>query len=264
MRKIATVFFLCFATYLFSQQKVFGKIIDEDQNNLNSVLVFNITKNTKTFSRSSGEFNIEAEENDELRFVKAGFFRNSKIVKTSDFNSTVEIKLLRAATLIQEVEINYKPTGNLKKDSKHFDDSKKIAEEKASLRTYMKSELKEPLPKNEVPKSFRGHDFNAGQIDLFRLSGAVAGLIKKAVDPKITTPNFIETQNFLQRVKSEVNLDTFRSYGMDEERIDHFLLYAETVNHLSKRFRKKFDKSVILNELQSAFVEYSKLNKLSD
>lgn len=56
----------------------------------------------------------------------------------------------------------------------------------------------------------------------------------------------------------------FKKYGMDEERIDHFLAYAEKVNHLSKKYRKDFNAATILGELQTAFAEYSKLNKLRD
>lgn len=56
----------------------------------------------------------------------------------------------------------------------------------------------------------------------------------------------------------------FEKYGMDEEKIDYFLAYAEKVNHLSKKYRKDFNAATILSELQNAFVEYSKLNKLSE
>lgn len=264
MKKVYTLFFLCIVAYFYSQQKISGRIIDEDQNNLGSVLIFNVSKNLKALSNSAGVFYINAEENDELRFVKEGFYRKDRMIKKEDFDSGMTIILSRAETLIEEVEIEFKPTGNLKKDVQHFDDSKKVADLKSSLRNYMDSELNEPLPKNVIPKSFQGHDFNAGQINLVKAAGAVVGLIKKAAGHKITTPNYVETQNFLKKVKAEVNLEIFRKYGMDEEKIDHFLTYAEQVNHLSKKYRNDFNANVILSELQNAFVEYSKLNKLSD
>lgn len=264
LAKFFTLVSLLMTICTFSQQRISGKIIDEEQNFLNNVLVYNVNKNLKVYSNLSGNFSIEADENDEIKFMKEGFYRIDKLVKNESFNDLMEVKLLRAETLIPEVEIKYKPSGNLAKDSKHFDDSKKVAELKSSVTEYMKSELNEPLPKNVIPKSFQGHDFQAGQIDLIKTLGAVVGLVEKAVSPKITTPNYIETQNFLTKVKDEVNLDIFRKYGMDEERIDHFLTYAEKVNHLSKKYRKSFKAAVILSELQVAFVEYSKLNKLSD
>ncbi|WP_315056361.1 hypothetical protein [Chryseobacterium indoltheticum] len=250
--------------FTFSQQNFSGKIVDEDRNSMNAVLVFNSTKNIKTYSNISGYYSIEALENDEIRFIKEGFYRIDKIVKQETFNSQTEIQLIRAETLIQEVKIGYKPSGNLTKDSKHLDDSKKVASLKSSINDYMKSELNEPLPKSEVPKSFQSHNFYEGQVDVIKVLGAAIGLIKKATGTKITTPNYVETQDFLAKVKTDVDLSMFKKYGMSEERIDHFLAYAEKVNHLSKKYRKDFNAARILSELQTAFAEYSKLNKLGD
>lgn len=252
--------------FIFSQQNISGKIVDEDRNNLTGVLVFNTTKNTKAYSNISGDYLIEAQENDEVKFIKQGFYRIDKIIKKETFNSPLEIQLVRAETLIQEVEIDYKPTGNLGKDSKHLDDSKKVAALQSSINDYMKSELNEPLPKNVIPKSFQGHDFKAGHVslDIFETIATIVFLTKKGSITKITTPNYVETQNFLARVKSEVDLSIFKKYGMDEDKIDHFLAYAENVNHLSKKYRKDFNAATILSELQNAFVEYSKLNKLNN
>jgi len=250
--------------FTFSQQNFSGKIVDEDRNSMNAVLVFNSTKNIKSYSNISGYYSIEAQENDEIRFIKEGFYRIDKIVKKETFNSQTDIQLVRAETLIQEVKIGYKPSGNLTKDSKHLDDSKKVASLKSSINDYMKSELNEPLPKSEIPKSFQGHNFYEGQVDVVEVLGAVIGLIKKATGTKITTPNYVETQDFLAKVKTDVDLSMFKKYGMNEERIDHFLVYAEKVNHLSKKYRKDFNAATILSELQTAFAEYSKLNKLGD
>lgn len=252
--------------FTFWQQNFSGKIVDEDRNSMNAVLVFNITKNIKAYSNISGYYSIEAQENDEIRFIKEGFYRIDKIVKQETFNSQADIQLVRAETLIQEVKIGYKTSGNLTKDSKHLDDSKKVASLKSSINDYMKSELNEPLPKNEISKTFKGHDFQAGHasVNILTIFGEVSGLIKKATGTKITTPNYVETQDFLAKVKTDVDLSMFKKYGMNEERIDHFLAYAEKVNHLSKKYRKDFNAARILSELQTAFAEYSKLNKLSD
>lgn len=238
--------------------------MNENDMIVTSVLVVNISNDIKTYSNSSGDFSIEAQENDEIRFIKEGFYRTDKIVKKENLNTPMSVTLLRAETLIPEVHIEYKPTGNLKKDSKYFDDSKKVASLKSSIRAYMESELNEPLPKNEIPKTFQGHDFKAGQVDIIAALGAAIGLVKKVKGPKITTPNFLETQNFLNRIKNEVDLSYFTKFGMDEERIDHFLQYAEKVNHLSKKYRKDFEPSEVEYQLRIAFTEYSKLNKLSE
>ncbi len=270
MNIISTKFLIMIALlqviFTFSQQNIYGKIVDEDRNNLTGVLVFNITKNIKAYSDISGDYLIEAQENDEVKFIKQGFYRIDKIIKKETFNSPLEIQLVRAETLIQEVKIDYKPTGNLGKDSKHLEGSKKVAALQSSINDYMKSELNEPLPKNVIPKSFQGHDFKAGHVslDIFETIATIVFLTKKGSITKITTPNYVETQNFLARVKSEIDLSIFKKYGMDEEKIDHFLAYAENVNHLSKKYRKDFNAATILSELQNAFLEYSKLNKLNN
>ncbi|MCD0479610.1 carboxypeptidase-like regulatory domain-containing protein [Chryseobacterium sp. LC2016-29] len=270
MRTVSTKFLIVIALlqiiFTFSQQQISGKIVDEDHNNLIAVLIFNTTQNIKTYSNISGEFSIEADENDEVKFIKEGFYRLDKIIKKETFNSQLQIQLARAEALIQEVKIDYKPSGNLAKDSKRLDDPKKVASLKSELNDYMKSELNEPLPKNEISKTFKGHDFQAGHasVNLLTIFGEVSGLIKKATGTKITTPNYVETQNFLAKVKAEVNLTMFEKYGMDEEKIDYFLAYAEKVNHLSKKYRKDFNAAIILSELQNAFGEFSKLNKLSE
>ncbi|MBD3903655.1 hypothetical protein NAL32_01145 [Chryseobacterium sp. Ch-15] len=270
MRTVSTKFLIVIALlqifFTFSQQQVSGEIIDEDKNALRNVLIFNTTKNIKTYSNISGEFSIEAEENDEVKFIKEGFYRIDKIIKKETFNSQLQIQFVRAETLIQEVKIDHKPSGDLANDSKRLDDSKKIASLKSSLNEYMKSELNEPRPKNEISKTFKGHDFQAGHasLDIFKTIATIIFLTKKGSMTKITTPNYVETQNFLAKVKAEVNLTMFKKHGMDEEKIDHFLVYAETVNHLSKKYRKNFNAATILNELQNAFGEYSKLNKLNN
>lgn len=264
--KLVTVLALLMVIFTFSQQNISGEIVDEDHNNLSAVLIFNTTQNIKTYSNFSGEFSIEAKENDEVKFIKEGFFRLDKIIKKETFNSQLQVQLTRAEALIQEVKIDYKPSGDFAKDSKRLDDSKKVASLKSELNDYMKSELNEPLPKNEISKTFKGHDFQAGHasLDIFETIATIVGLTKKATGSKITTPNYVETQNFLARVKAEVNLTMFEKYGMDEEKIDYFLAYAEKVNHLSKKYRKDFNAATILSELQNAFGEFSKLNKLSD
>lgn len=158
--------FTCFAT-LFSQQKITGKIIDENGIGLGSVLIKNMRTNQNSYSDNFGNFTIDANEDDEIRFVKESYYRTDrKIIKDNTVN-LMNVLLLRAETLIPEVKITYKPTGNLERDSNHYGESKKLATVKSGLRDYMRSPLNEPLPTNEISKTFTGHDFSAGQVDLF-------------------------------------------------------------------------------------------------
>jgi len=250
---------------LWSQQKITGSIIDDNGSaTLNSVLVINISNQTSTFSNASGNFVIDADENDELRFVKEGYYRVDRKLTKEDIRNSLLIILSHAEIQIPEVQIKYQPTGNLEKDNKHLAESRKIASLKSDLDSYMRSPLNEPLPKNTIPKQFGGHDFSAGQGDVLGVLSLAVNLIKKSGKPKITKADYNETQNFIKRVKEEMNLDFLKKYGMGDEQIDKFLLYANDTKKLAKLYRKDFNVPAIEFELKVAFQEYKKTNKLSE
>jgi hypothetical protein len=252
----------CIASGLWGQQKISGKVITGNELDLTPVLVVNISNSKSMLSDMSGRFEIEAKENDEIRFVKEGYYRVDRKITGEDMNAPLNIIMKRMEIQIPEVKITYKPTGNLAKDNQHLNESRKIQSLKSDLESYMKSPLIQALPNNTISKTFTGHDFNAGQVNVLGVLSAVAGLVKKATKPKITKANYNETQDFLKRVKNQINLSFLKKYGMDEEQIDSFLLYAEKTRSLAKRFRKDFQINDVEYELKVAFAEYSKTNKL--
>lgn len=265
IRYIGKVLFLvlfCITSELWAQQKISGKVITGEELDLSPVLIVNISEGKSMLSDMSGKFEMEAKKNDEIRFVKEGYYRVDKKVTGEDFNSPLNIILKKMEIQIPEVKIKYRPTGNLAKDNQHLNESRKLQSLKSDMEEYMKSPLNQPLPTNTVSKTFTGHDYNVGQVNLFGVFNAVSGLVKKATKPKITKANYNETQDFLKRVKNQVNLSFLKKYGMDEEQIDAFLLYAEKTRSLAKRYRKDFQISVVEYELKIAFGEYSKTNKL--
>jgi len=264
MRVFLNLLFYFVGTIVFAQQKISGLILDEQNIPISNVLVIDMSSNTNVYSDTSGKFTIEADLGNEIRFVKEGFYRSQIHVSDENIKTNVNIFLKRSEILIPEVKIEYKLTGDIKKDSKYLNDSRKVASLKSSMESYMKSPMTEVVPKNTIPKSFDGHDFNAGQVNVLKLIGSAIGLISKSTKPKITKPNFYETQSFLQRIKNEVDLNFLKKYGMDEEQIDAFLVYAEKVKMLSKRYRKDFKKGAISYELQAVFAEYQKINKLGN
>ncbi|MDC8101897.1 hypothetical protein [Chryseobacterium rhizosphaerae] len=254
--------FLFVAGKLFSQQSITGQITDGSTIHVNPVLIINISAQKSSLSTMSGKFTIDASENDEVRFVKEGYYRFEKKITKEDLASPLHIILKRMEIQIPEVEIVYKPTGNLAKDSKYLSESGKLKALKSDITMYMKSPLNEPIPDHTISKTFTGHDFNAGQVNVAGVFKAISGIIKKASKPKITKADYNETQNFLTRVKSEINLDFLKKYGMDEEQIDRFLLYANKTRMLAKNYRKDFQNDVVEYEIKVAFGEYRKLHKL--
>lgn len=248
----------CIASEFWGQQKISGNVITGDDLDLAPVLVVNISENRSVLSDMSGKFEIEAKENDEIRFVKEGYYRVDKKLTREEINAPFNIMLKKMEIQIPEVTIKYRPTGNLAKDNQHYNESRKLQALKSDMEDYMRSPLNQPLPDNTVSKTFTGHDFNAGQVNLFGVFNAV----KKLAQPKVTKANYNETQDFLKRVRNEVNLNFLKKYGMDEEQIDAFLLYADKTRSLAKRYRKDFSITVVEYELKVAFGEYSKTHKL--
>ncbi|MBL1222191.1 hypothetical protein JET18_15165 [Chryseobacterium sp. L7] len=245
---------------MFSQQQITGLITDRSNSNINSVLVINVTNLKSVLSDTSGKFSIEASENDELRFVKEGYYRFDKKIKGNDFSAPLMISLEKAEIEIPEVKITFKPSGNLERDSKNLSESRKLMALKSDMEEYMKSPLNEALPDNSISKTFK-QDYNTGQVSLLGVLDAAVGLFKKATELKITKANYTETQDFLRRVKTEADLQFLKKYGMDEEQIDHFLIYANNTRMMAKKYRKNFKIDVVEFELRVAFAEYKKTHK---
>lgn len=247
---------------MLAQQKVSGRITNSGPSDVTPVLIVNLSNNEKVQSDNTGKFEIEAAENDEIRIVKEGYYRFSKRITKEDLSTPLSIALQKMEIEIPEVKIKYNPTGNLAKDNQHLNESRKVQDLKAEISDYMYTPLNEPLPDNTISKTFTGHDFKAGQVDLLGVFKAFSGLIKKASNPPITKANYFETQDFLARVKRDINLDFLKKYGMDEEQIDKFLLYANKARLLAKKYRKDFKEDIVEFEIKVAFGEYKKLNNL--
>ncbi|MDQ0784391.1 hypothetical protein [Chryseobacterium sp. W4I1] len=248
----------------FSQQQAKGIVTGTEKTMINPVLVINISTHKSTLSDASGQFIIEASENDELRFVKEGYYRIDKKIEKEDFGSSLMISLEKAEIEIPEVRIAYRPTGNLERDNRHLNESRKIVSLRSELDEYMKSPLIEALPDNTVSKTFTGHDYHVGQVSLLGVLDAAVGLFKKATELKITKANYLETQDFIKRIKEEVDLQFLKKFGMDEEQIDKFLIYANDNRTMAKKYRKNFKMDVVEFELKVAFAEYKKTHKLDN
>lgn len=246
----------------FSQHQIVGIVTDNGKTNINPVLIINVSKQRNILSDFSGNFIIEASENDELRFVKEGYKRFDKKMKKEDLSSPLLINLEKAEIEIPEVKITYKPTGNLERDNQHLNVSRKVVSLRSEMDEYMKSPLNEALPDNTVSKTFKGHDYNAGQVSVLGVLDAAVGLFKKATELKITKADYKETQDFIRRIKEEIDLQFLKKYGMDEEQIDKFLIYANDTRTMAKKFRKNFKVDVVEYELRAAFAEYRKTHKL--
>src|SRR5690606_14615009 len=177
---------------------------------------------------------------DELRFVKSGYERSSTKISTYNYSGPLNISLTHSAYLIEEVELAFQATGNLKKDVKSLDPPRRVVALNSSMDSYMRTSPTEPSPKLSIPSAFAPKDFNAGQVDVVKAVSALVGLIGKTSSSPITKANYAETQVFYRRVKNEIDLSFYWSRGWTEEDLDRFLIYADNSYSLAKKYRKTF------------------------
>ncbi|TXF76327.1 hypothetical protein [Chryseobacterium sp.] len=130
------VFFLFFINFQ-AQQYIFGNVSAESGEMISGAEIVNIRSGQKYLTDHSGNFMIEVEAKDEIRIAKEGFERQIIHIKSTNFSKPVSIVLVKSEILIEEVNLVYKPTGNLKQDVKHYGDSRKLAAKKGELMDYI-------------------------------------------------------------------------------------------------------------------------------
>ncbi len=136
--KTSLLFLIFFLSLKISAQEyVFGKITNEDDVELREVTVINLNTDERSVSDQNGHYMIKASQGDELRFTKLGYERASQRLIKIHFEKPLNIALKQIPQEIEEVEIKYRVTGNLKEDSKHFGDRGKVKKMKDELASYV-------------------------------------------------------------------------------------------------------------------------------
>lgn len=246
----------------FAQDYIFGKISTEEGAVIPNTTVINMRTEEKTLSDNAGNYMIAAKPSDELRFVRIGYERNTVKVRNENYSAPLNVLLLQTPYLIEEVQLGFHATGNLKKDVKYLDPPQKVEALNSSMRAYVMTPPSQPLPKLTIPSAFAPKNLGEGQMDVLGLVSAVSGLFNKATKAPLTTANYAETQAFFQRIKSTMDLSFYTSRGWDEEQIDRFLLYADRNYSLAKKYRKTFDVAAISSDMKMAYQEYIKTHKV--
>lgn len=103
---------------------------------LSGVLVVNVSNGNKTITDENGYFSFQANSGNELRFVRENYERVSlKILG----NFILEVEMKYSPNEIEIVVLKYKPTGNLKEDSKHYGAPKKDIKLSEDLGKYVRN-----------------------------------------------------------------------------------------------------------------------------
>ncbi len=166
--KLKLLFFLFSVLFIHinAQDYIFGKITSEEQSELPDVTVINIRTDERVATNRDGHFMISGRAGDELRFVKNGYERTQQKVTAQNISSPVNVTLVRAATLIAEVEIKKEVTGDIKIDSKNLNPPKKVEKLKSDIGLYM-SQKSDPRILAARPGEFvqpKEQGFSVGKI----------------------------------------------------------------------------------------------------
>ncbi|WP_175620749.1 hypothetical protein [Chryseobacterium schmidteae] len=149
-----------------AQNYIFGKISSEDLSEVPNVTVINMRTNEQALTNRDGHFMVSGREGDILRFFKNGFERTDRKVSKENVESPMNVKLLRAAELIAEVEIKKGLSGDLKIDSKMMNPPKKVEKLKADINNYLKQKS-DPRILAARPGEFvqpKGQGFSIGKV----------------------------------------------------------------------------------------------------
>ena len=206
---------------------------------VNQVLVVNINSQEKTYSNSQGQFIINADLGDELRFVKEGYER--KVLKITNTDE-VFINLIKLITEIEEVEVKKKLSGNLDEDSKLFNENKKKVALNNDMKVYFKTrssgELMKPKPGEFVQPVGQGFTIG-GPDNKWGVTDLVEWIRENLTDEYFISLGlaFPEINSFLYYSLQSFHTMTILKYGYcSEEDVGNLKLHFETSFN---KFRQK-------------------------
>ena len=264
MKKIFYMFLLLAFSFMNAQQYVIGKVTTETSAEISGVTVYNVRSEEMSQTDIDGNYIIKANVGDELRFIKQRFERISHRVKPDDFSKLLNVSIQLLPQMIEEVEVAFRPTGDLKKDSKALNRAKKVEDLNNDIALSLLTAPETATPSNQMPSTIvMGPNYSAGQISLLTVGGGNGGLIgllasgiKRKLSADKLTPDYIDRQNFYKKVKESVDLDFFYEHGLDEYQFEMLLVYADKKHDLAKNFKNNFNKITIENYLKTELKEF--------
>lgn len=209
---------LC-ANLLFSQQTVTGRIIDDSGESLSAVTIVNISTDKKTYSNSQGMFSIEANPNDELRFVKEDFRRVSRRVLADGSNAQLLITLYQIPKDVGEVKIVKKLSGDLEQDSRIVAKVNKGEQVKQAVG------LPEPVGKmREKPAEVKSVllPMLLGNLNVQGAYDLISGKARK----QKRQYRYDDLQEHIAWVRSRVEDDYFVKAGIPADKISEFIEFS--------------------------------------
>ncbi len=188
-----------------AQDFIFGKILSEDNMEISDVTVINIRTDERVTTNRDGHFMISGRFGDNLRFIKSGYDRVSTNVTKENLSSPINIKLIRSAQLIDEVEIKKALTGDLKVDTKTMNPPRKVEKLKSDLAVYMKQK--------SDPRILAARP---GEFVQPKGQGFVIGKIKNKWDDV----------DFMDYMVTALGYQYFSDLKIEKSQVQHFIYYV--------------------------------------
>ena len=264
MKKLLFFVFLACFNLGFSQSKVvIGTVLSDNDVPLVGTLVINLRTDQKAGTNQEGYFLIDAWEGDELRFVRGGFERKEIVVTSDMLKGPLKLYLKPMERLIPEVEIGFKPSGNLRKDIARLETKydRQVSSLNSGLNSYMRTPPTEVIPTNKVPSAFRGPDYGAGQMDVGKAIGALVSLFSKATKEKPKGVDYADREKFYSKIKAVIDLDFFANMGYRDYDLDRLIAYADKRYSLTKTYHQNFNINAIVGYLKMAAMDFKKIEK---
>ncbi|MDH6252110.1 hypothetical protein M2347_001837 [Chryseobacterium sp. H1D6B] len=255
MREMLFLILLFANGIAFSQQTVTGTITDDNSIHLGSVTVINMSTDKKTLSNSSGEFSIEASNNDELRFVRAGYERVSRKVLTNGINYQLFITLVKIPEEIEEVKVSKRLTGDLSEDSKAVAKVNKgeIVQQAVGLPQPVGKMREKPA---EVKKVLL--PILLGALDVQGTYDLISGKARR----QKRQYRYDDLQTDIVWVRNRVDDEYFTKAGIPAERISEFIEFSFLVKPQVRTYVKAKNLSGVLFRIEETIPAYvSRLKK---
>ena len=252
MVRLFLVCTLFFSSLCFSQQ-VSGTVTDEDQNPIAAVLVFNMKTEKKAYTNLNGEFTIDADLKNELRFVRIGFERSSKIVNQQDFHSLFTITIFRNVQDIEEVKVPaVRLTGDLNRDSRNLTKFDKVAQ--------LQREVGVPGP----PEKPREKPSELGKNVLLPLIGipptvnvqAIYNVVSGKAKRQKRLYKYEDLQDNIAWIRAKIGDEYFTKMEIPQEKISEFLQFSIGVKPEINRYIEARNLSRVLFILEETFPKY--------
>lgn len=267
IQKLIFLLMILLSGWYFGQH-VIGKVVNDAGKDMPGVAVVNVRTGAAVWTDKFGQFFAEARVSDELRFVREGYERQEVIVTQNSLSNSLEVVLQLRTAEIKEVEIVFRPSGNLKKDVERLRQPERVVALNRAANAWMRQTPNELPASNPVPSAFAQRNLSAGQLPVLSIgSGAVGllGMLAKAIFKPVPAPgppNYAETERFYKEVRASMDLAYFQKYGLDEYAFEKYLIYADKTFNLTKRYARNFNAAEIESILKAGLQDYLKAHKV--